>query len=150
MPERIGSYRILSFIGAGRMGEVYRAKDLKLDREVRSRSCPTTSPTIPGARWHLPGDRQCPKRALEVAPNNFMAQCFLALNHGVKGMGSEVDGECATMMKMLGGADAMQVIGTCVWAYAAVAHTELAPALLHTLERPPVGIWQDPVVVSNA
>jgi eukaryotic-like serine/threonine-protein kinase len=87
---------------------------------------------------------------LEVAPNNFMAQFFLALNHSVKRMGAEVDAECATMLKMLGGAYAMQVIGTCVWAYAAVGHTELARGLLRTLERPPAGIWQDPVIMSNA
>ncbi len=30
----LGSYQILSAIGAGGMGEVYRAKDTKLDREV--------------------------------------------------------------------------------------------------------------------
>src|SRR4029450_8868029 len=30
MPERIASYRILSFIGAGGMGEGYRATDLEL------------------------------------------------------------------------------------------------------------------------
>jgi hypothetical protein len=54
------------------------------------------------------------------------------------------------MMKMLGGTYAMQVIGTCVWAYAAVGHTELARGLLRTLERPPAGIWQDPVIMSNA
>ena len=87
---------------------------------------------------------------LEVAPNNFMAQFFLALNHSVKRMGNEVDAECATMMKMLGGTYAMQVIGTCVWAYAVVGHTELARGLLRTLERPPAGIWQDPVIMSNA
>jgi len=87
---------------------------------------------------------------LEVAPNNFMVPFFLALNHGVKRMGPEVDAECATMMKMLGGVYAMQVIGTCVWAYAAVGHTELARGLLRTLERPPAGIWQDPVIMSNA
>jgi serine/threonine-protein kinase len=87
---------------------------------------------------------------LEVAPNNFMAQFFLALNHGVKRMGPEVDAECGTMMKMLGGAYALQVIGTCVWAYSAVGHTELARGLLRTLERPPAGVWQDPVIMSNA
>ena len=86
---------------------------------------------------------------LEVAPNNFMAQFFLALNHGVKHMGSEVDAECGNMMKMLGGAYAMQVIGTCVWASAAVGHTELARGLLRTLERPPTGVWLDPVIMSN-
>jgi len=87
---------------------------------------------------------------LEAAPNNFMAPFFLSLNHGVKRMGSDVDAECATMMKMLGGAYAMQVIGTCVWAYAVVGHTELARGLLRRLERPPAGIWQDPVIMSNA
>jgi adenylate cyclase len=87
---------------------------------------------------------------LEVAPNNFMAQFFLALNHGVKRMGPEVDAECGNMMKMLGGAYAMQVIGTCVWAYAAVGHTELARGLLRTLERPPTGVWLDPVIMSSA
>ena len=32
--DRLGPYEILAPIGAGGMGEVYRARDTKLDREV--------------------------------------------------------------------------------------------------------------------
>src|SRR3974390_2370622 len=39
--DRIGSYEILAPIGAGGMGEVYRAKDTKLDREVAVKVLPT-------------------------------------------------------------------------------------------------------------
>ena len=31
---RLGPYEVLSFIGAGGMGEVYRARDTRLDRTV--------------------------------------------------------------------------------------------------------------------
>ena len=37
---RLGSYEILAPIGAGGMGEVYRAKDTKLEREVAIKILP--------------------------------------------------------------------------------------------------------------
>ena len=37
---RLGSFEILSLLGAGGMGEVYRAKDLKLDRDVAIKVIP--------------------------------------------------------------------------------------------------------------
>ena len=39
---RLGSYEIVSALGAGSMGEVYRAKDTKLNREVALKILPDT------------------------------------------------------------------------------------------------------------
>jgi serine/threonine protein kinase len=41
---RLGPYEILSPLGAGGMGDVYRAKDARLDRNVAIRFCLLTFP----------------------------------------------------------------------------------------------------------
>jgi hypothetical protein len=44
--SRVGPYEVIAPLGAGGMGEVYRARDPRLGRDVALRSCPTTrSPT---------------------------------------------------------------------------------------------------------
>ena len=44
---RLGPYEILAPIGAGGMGEVYRARDARLKREVAVKVLPTTFATDP-------------------------------------------------------------------------------------------------------
>src|SRR5436190_8185533 len=39
--SRIGPYEVLSAIGAGGMGEVYRARDTKLNRDIAIKVLPT-------------------------------------------------------------------------------------------------------------
>src|SRR3981189_2585141 len=47
---RLGPYEILAPIGAGGMGEVYRARDTKLDRDVAIKGLPLQPPGGGGGR----------------------------------------------------------------------------------------------------
>ena len=44
---RLGPYEIESVLGAGGMGEVYRARDTRLKRDVAIKICPPHSRKIP-------------------------------------------------------------------------------------------------------
>src|SRR5512132_1881396 len=47
--SRLGSYHIVESIGAGGMGEVYRARDPKLNRDVAIKVLPSSLATDPAA-----------------------------------------------------------------------------------------------------
>jgi serine/threonine-protein kinase len=51
--ERLGHYRLLELIGAGAMGEVYRARDERLDRDVAIKILPLNFQDDPRARDRL-------------------------------------------------------------------------------------------------
>src|SRR5687768_3507114 len=46
--RQIGSHKILSLLGAGGMGDVYRARDNRLDRDVAIKVMPNHFLSIPG------------------------------------------------------------------------------------------------------
>ena len=48
--SRLGAYEILSPLGAGGMGEVYRARDARLSREVAIKVLPSATASDPDRR----------------------------------------------------------------------------------------------------
>jgi serine/threonine protein kinase len=62
-----GRYRIVSRIGAGGMGEVWRAQDLKLRVEVALKA---VRPDVVGSEWRLESLRREVRAAREVVSPN--------------------------------------------------------------------------------
>ena len=54
VPQRLGPYELGAFLGAGGMGQVYRARDTRLDREVAIKFLPQATADDPHAlaRFH--------------------------------------------------------------------------------------------------
>ena len=57
--RQIGHYKTLASIGRGGMGDVYRAHDSTLNREVAVKSCRISSPTMPIAWRGSSAKRTC-------------------------------------------------------------------------------------------
>src|SRR5215213_2350373 len=92
---RLGSYEILSALGAGGMGEVYRARDMRLDRDVAIKVLP--------AAFAADADR--------VARFQREAKVLAALNHphiaAIYGV-EDAGGVTALVMELVEGEDVAQ------------------------------------------
>src|SRR5690349_17037065 len=65
--EQLGPYRLLALLGAGGMGEVYRALDTRLDREVAVKTLPPEMAGDPDAQARF--EREAKAVAAVTHPN---------------------------------------------------------------------------------
>src|SRR6478672_2066430 len=90
--DRIGPYEILSVIGAGGMGEVYRARDTKLHRDVAVKILPSALAADPDRLARFEREAQ----TLAALNHPHIAQIFglVDLPAGAAGSGSALVMEC--------------------------------------------------------
>jgi serine/threonine protein kinase len=121
---RLAHYRIISRLGAGGMGEVYRARDEQLDRDVAVKVLPASSFDDPTARARLVRE----------------ARAAAALNHPnictVYEVG-EADGQAYIAMELVEGRTLSAMLHAGPMAAEHVVHygRQLADALTHAHER---------------
>jgi serine/threonine protein kinase len=65
--HKIGNYEILSLIGAGGMGEVYLARDARLDRQIALKLLPAQFTADPAPQKHREILNSFPHRILQAA-----------------------------------------------------------------------------------
>ena len=63
---RLGAYEILSAVGAGGMGEVYRARDTKLGRDVALKILPDSFTHDPDRVARFRREAQVPRRSTRI------------------------------------------------------------------------------------
>src|ERR1700719_2161854 len=72
---KLGPYEILALIGAGGMGEVYRAQDGRLKRDVALKVCRRPSSTTHNAWLGLNEKHSCWQPSIIPTSAQFMARC---------------------------------------------------------------------------
>ena len=113
--ERLGAYEIVAALGAGGMGEVYRARDTRLNRDVAIKILPDALAADP--------DR--------LARFTREAQLLAALNHQNIAAIYGIEGSRALVMELVEGEDLSAVIarGPLTWADALPIARQIADAL---------------------
>ena len=92
---RLGGYEILAKLGAGGMGEVYRASDTKLNRDVAIKVLPAGTATDPRSRERL----RLEAMAAAALDHPFICKIFEAGEH---------EGILFLVMEYVAGADPAQ------------------------------------------
>ena len=70
---RLGSYEVVSILGVGGMGEVYRARDRKLNRDVAIKVLLAAVVTIPNALYASVAKRRCWRHSIIPTSLRFTA-----------------------------------------------------------------------------
>ena len=121
---RLGVYEIVGLIGAGGMGEVYRARDIKLDRQVAIKILPPVFADDPDRRPRF--EREARTLASLNHPN-------IAQIYGVQ----ETEGNVAIVMELVEGEDLATRVarGPLTWSDAQPIARQIAEALDAAHER---------------
>ena len=72
---RLGPYEILSPLGAGGMGEVYRAKDTRLERTVAIKVLPSHLSASPESRQRFEREAKLGRRLTQLSARRMREVC---------------------------------------------------------------------------